>query len=75
MFRESNVPESIIQLKRGEFESLEQKDKAILTYVREFSGLPRYAAEEVNTEHKRKKRFMRGLNPAYNVQLRMLRAT
>ncbi|KAK1649628.1 hypothetical protein QYE76_067433, partial [Lolium multiflorum] len=38
-FRESNVPESIVELKRREFESLEQKDKAILTYVREFSCL------------------------------------
>ncbi|KAK1694525.1 hypothetical protein QYE76_011222 [Lolium multiflorum] len=74
-FRESNVPESIVELKRREFESLEQKDKAILTYVREFSGLSRYAAEEVNTEDKRKKRFMRGFNPQFKVQLRMLRAT
>ncbi|KAK1606824.1 hypothetical protein QYE76_030497 [Lolium multiflorum] len=57
-FRESNVPESIVELKRREFESLEQKDKAILTYVREFSGLSRYAVEEVNTEDKKKKRFM-----------------
>ncbi|KAK1662686.1 hypothetical protein QYE76_050845 [Lolium multiflorum] len=35
-FRESNVPESIVELKRREFESLEQKDKAILTYVGSF---------------------------------------
>ncbi|KAK1608407.1 hypothetical protein QYE76_032080 [Lolium multiflorum] len=74
-FRESNVPESIVELKRREFESLEQKDKAILTYVREFSGLSRYAVEEVNTEDKKKKRFMRGLNPQFKVQLTMLRAT
>ncbi|KAK1615705.1 hypothetical protein QYE76_021222 [Lolium multiflorum] len=45
-FRESNVPESIVELKRREFESLEQKDNAILTYVREFSKLSRYAVEE-----------------------------
>ncbi|KAK1668195.1 hypothetical protein QYE76_056354 [Lolium multiflorum] len=61
-FRESNVPESIVELKRREFESLEQKDKAI-TYVREFSKLSRYAVEEVNTEDKKKKRFLRGLSP------------
>ncbi|KAK1618856.1 hypothetical protein QYE76_024373 [Lolium multiflorum] len=72
-FRESNVPESIVELKRREFESLEQKDKAILTYVREFSKLSRYAVEEVNTEDKKKKRFLRGLSP--QVQLRMMRAT
>ncbi|KAK1612302.1 hypothetical protein QYE76_035975 [Lolium multiflorum] len=58
-----------------EFESLEQKDKAILTYVREFSKLSRYAVEEVNTEDKKKKRFLRGLSPQFKVQLRMMRAT
>ncbi|KAK1607808.1 hypothetical protein QYE76_031481 [Lolium multiflorum] len=31
--------------------------------------------EEVNTEDKKKKRFMRGLNPQFKVQLRMMRAT
>ncbi|KAK1677449.1 hypothetical protein QYE76_038297 [Lolium multiflorum] len=56
-FRESNVPESIVELKRREFESLEQKDKAILTYVREFSKLSRYAVEEVNTEDKKRRGF------------------
>ncbi|KAK1685744.1 hypothetical protein QYE76_046592 [Lolium multiflorum] len=74
-FRESNVPESIVELKHREFESLEQKDKAILTYVREFSKLSRYAVEEVNTEDKKKKRFLRGLSPQFKVQLRMMRAT
>ncbi|KAK1619442.1 hypothetical protein QYE76_024959 [Lolium multiflorum] len=62
-FRESNVPESIVELKRREFESLEQKGKAILTYVREFSGLSRYAVEEVNTEDKKKKRLIRLRQP------------
>ncbi|KAK1590257.1 hypothetical protein QYE76_018765 [Lolium multiflorum] len=70
-----NVPESIVELKRREFESLEQKDKAILTYVGEFSKLSRYAVEEVNTEDKKKKRFLRGLSPQFKVQLRMMRAT
>ncbi|KAK1649890.1 hypothetical protein QYE76_067695 [Lolium multiflorum] len=74
-FRESHVPESIVELKRREFESLEQKDKAILTYVREFSKLSRYAVDEVNTEDKKKKRFLRGLSPQFKVQLRMMRAT
>ncbi|KAK1648029.1 hypothetical protein QYE76_065834 [Lolium multiflorum] len=54
---------------------LEKKDNAILTYVREFSKLSRYAVEEVNTEDKKKKRFLRGLSPQFKVQLRMMRAT
>ncbi|KAK1660275.1 hypothetical protein QYE76_048434 [Lolium multiflorum] len=39
-FRESNVPESIVELKRREFESLEQKDKAILTMSGVFKAVP-----------------------------------
>ncbi|KAK1605988.1 hypothetical protein QYE76_029661 [Lolium multiflorum] len=72
--RESNVPESIVELKHRVRES-RAKDKAILTYVREFSKLSRYAVEEVNTEDKKKKRFLRGLSPQFKVQLRMMRAT
>ncbi|KAK1620910.1 hypothetical protein QYE76_026427 [Lolium multiflorum] len=40
-----------------------------------FSKLSRYAVEEVNTEDKKKKRFLRGLSPQFKVQLRMMRAT
>jgi hypothetical protein len=73
-FRESNVPESIVELKRREFENLVQNDKPIMKYVREFSLLSRYASEDVNTDEKRKKRFMRGLHPGARIQLRMLKA-
>ncbi|KAK1678547.1 hypothetical protein QYE76_039395 [Lolium multiflorum] len=54
-FRESNVPESIVELNCREFESLEQKNNAILTYVREFSKLSPYAVEEVNTKERRRR--------------------
>jgi hypothetical protein len=73
-FRESNVLESIMELKRREFENLVQNDKPIMKYVREFSLLSRYALEDMNTDEKRKKRFMRGLHPGAKIQLRMLKA-
>jgi hypothetical protein len=62
-FREANVPESIMELKQREFDNLEQKDKTIMRYAKEFTLLSRYASEDVNTDEKRKKRFMRGLHP------------
>jgi hypothetical protein len=34
-----------------------------MRYVKEFTLLSCYAFEEVNTDEKRKKRFMRGLHP------------
>jgi hypothetical protein len=73
-FREANVPESIMELKRREFENLAQNDKSIMKYVKEFTLLSRYASEDVNTDEKRKKRFMRGLHPMAKMQLRMLKA-
>jgi hypothetical protein len=73
-FREANVPESIMELKRREFDNLEQKDKTIMRYVKEFTLLSRYTTDAVNTDEKRKKRFMRGLHPMAKMQLRMLKA-
>jgi hypothetical protein len=32
-FRDANVPESIVELKRREFENFEQKEKPVMNYV------------------------------------------
>jgi UDP-galactopyranose mutase len=61
-------------LKRREFDNLDQKDKTIMRYVKEFTLLSHYATDIVNTDEKRKKRFMRGLHPMAKMQLRMLKA-
>jgi hypothetical protein len=73
-FREAKVPKSIMELKRREFDNLEQKDKTIMRYVKEFTLLSCYASDVVNTDEKRKKWFMRGLHPMAKMQLRMLKA-
>jgi hypothetical protein len=73
-FREANVPESIMELKRREFENVEQKDKTIMRYVKELTLLSRYASDEVNTDEKIKKQFMRGLHRMAKMQLGMLKA-
>jgi hypothetical protein len=44
-----------MELKRRKFDNLEQKDKTIMRYVKEFTLLPRYATDVVNTDEKRKK--------------------
>jgi rubrerythrin len=46
-----------------------------MRYVKEFTLLSRYASEDVNTDEKRKKRFMRGLHPLAKMQLCMLKAS
>jgi hypothetical protein len=45
-----------------------------MRYVKEFTLLSRYATDVVNTDEKRKKRFMRGLHAMAKMQLRMLKA-
>jgi hypothetical protein len=60
-------------LKRREFDNQEQKDKTIMRYVKEFTLLSRYASDAVNTNEKRKRRFIRGLHPLAKMQLRMLK--
>jgi hypothetical protein len=60
-----------MELKRREFENVCQNDYPILRYVREFSILSRYAPDEVDTEDKRMKTFMKGLNPSMRMQLRL----
>ena len=62
-----------MELKRREFENLRQNDMPVLRYVRDFSILSRYAIDEVNTDEKRQKRFMKGLNPYMKMQLRLAR--
>jgi hypothetical protein len=48
-FRETHVPDSIMELKRREFENLKQNDSHVMRYVRAFSVLSRYATDEVDT--------------------------
>jgi hypothetical protein len=64
-FRETHVPDSVMELKRREFENLKQNDSPVMRYVREFSVLSCYATDEVDTEEKRKKRFMKGIISLY----------
>jgi hypothetical protein len=73
-FRESNVSEIIMVLKRREFKNPAQNDKSIMKYISEFTLLSCYASDDVNTDDKRKKRFMRGLHPSAKMQLWMLKA-
>ena len=62
-FRNTHVPESVMEIKRREFENLRQNDSPVLRYVRDFSILSRYATDEVDMDEKQQKRFMKGLNP------------
>ena len=62
-----------MELKRREFENLQQNNSPVQKYIREFTVLSRYAIDEVDTEEKRKRRFLKGLHPYVKMQLRLTR--
>ncbi|KAK1664825.1 hypothetical protein QYE76_052984 [Lolium multiflorum] len=74
-FRDAHVQESVVELKKREFEELQQNTAPIMQYVCDFNRLARYAPEEVNLDEKREKGFMKGMNPDMKMQLRLARTT
>jgi hypothetical protein len=70
-FRTFHVPESIVELKRREFEDLKQGSSSMMSYIKEFTRFSRYASDEVSTDNKRVKRFLRGLDPYAAMQMKL----
>jgi hypothetical protein len=70
-FRTFHVPESVVELKRREFEDLKQGSSSMMSYIKEFTRLSRYTSDEVSTDNKRVKRFLRGLDPYAMMQMKL----
>ncbi|KAK1620361.1 hypothetical protein QYE76_025878, partial [Lolium multiflorum] len=68
-FREAHVSESVVELKKRVFDELHQNTAPIMQYVRDFNRLSRYAPEEVDSDEKRKKRFMKEPPPSRSQDL------
>jgi hypothetical protein len=60
-----------VELKRREFEDLKQGNSTMMSYIKEFNWLSRYASDEVSTDAKRVKRFLRGLDPYAAMQMKL----
>jgi hypothetical protein len=70
-FHTFNVPDSIVELKRREFEDLKQGNSTMMSYIKEFNRISRYASDEVSTDAGRVKRFLRGLDPYSAMQMKL----
>ena len=66
-FRAAHIPSGVIQLKKEEFLDLQQDDRSVIEYMNEFNNLARYAPEEVDTDAKKKNRFLNGLNDELSI--------
>ena len=68
-FRSHHISAGIMSLKKMEFHKFRQDHRTVAQYIDEFNQLARYAPEDVDTDAKRKERFLDGLNDELAVQL------
>src|SRR3954462_4227058 len=68
-FRTAHISSGIMSLKKKEFHDLKQRHRSVAEYIEEFNNLARYAPDEVDTDAKRKEKFLEGLNDELNLQL------
>src|SRR3954471_3055498 len=68
-FRTAHISSGIMSLKKKEFHNLEQRHRSVAEYIEEFNNLARYAPDEVDTDAKRKEKFLEWLNDELNLYL------
>ena len=61
-FKKAHIPTALIRRMKDEFCHLKQGGMTVVGYLDRFTQLSRYAPEEVDTEEKRKDRFLDGLH-------------
>src|ERR1041385_6495596 len=68
-FKKAHIPTALIRRMKDEFRHLNQGGMTVVGYLDRFTQLSRYAPEEVDTEEKRKDRFLDGLHDELQVVL------
>src|SRR3954468_6386074 len=68
-FRTAHISSGVMGLKKKEFHNLKQRHRSMAEYIEEFNNLACYALDEVDTDAKRKEKFLEGLNDELNLQL------
>ena len=66
-FHAAHIPSRVMQLKKEEFLDLRQDDRNVIEYMNEFNNLARYAPEEIDTDAKKKNRFLNGLDDELSI--------
>nr|CAE03839.1 OSJNBb0013J13.16 [Oryza sativa Japonica Group] len=68
-FHAAHVPESTIDMKKEEFNRLKQGNSSVNEYLSQFNKLARYAPEEVDTDKKKIRKFLKGIAVGMRLQL------
>ncbi|XP_071680330.1 uncharacterized protein [Lolium perenne] len=68
-FRTAHISSGIMNLKKDEFRSLRQGGRTLKEYMDDFCALARYAPEDIDTDAKRKEKFLNGLKGELKIPL------
>jgi hypothetical protein len=68
-FRAAHISYGVMGLKKKEFRDLKQRYHNVSKYIDEFINLSRYAPDDVDTDAKRKEKFLEGLNDELSIPL------
>jgi hypothetical protein len=73
-FHTAHISTRVMSLKKREFRNFHQGHRTVAKYIDEFNKLARYAPDDVDTDAKRRERFLDGLNDELAVQLSVVYA-
>jgi hypothetical protein len=73
-FRTAHISSGVMSLKKRKFCNFRQGHRTVAEYIDEFNKLARYAPDDVDTDAKRRERFLDGLNDELAVQLSVVYA-
>jgi hypothetical protein len=68
-FRAAHISSGVMGLKKKELRDLRQKFRSVSEYIDEFTNLSRYAPDDIDTDAKRKEKFLEGLNDELSIPL------
>jgi hypothetical protein len=61
-FHDYHILDGIIEIKEEEFRNLRQGSMTVNQYIQKFTKLARYAPDDINSDRKKPRRFIKGLN-------------
>ena len=72
VYRKAHIPASVIKIKQQEFLALNQGNLSIGEYLTKFNNLSCFAPADVDTDEKKKDRFLHGMHQTLKTQLSVL---
>jgi hypothetical protein len=68
-FRNAHISLSVMNVKKDEFRSLRQGERTLKEYMDDFCALSRYTPDDIDTDAKRKEKFLNGLKEELKIPL------